>query len=52
MVFMLGILVIVFRMIGVHGGGSLVGDQREIILAGDEGQEEDVQRECLSQESH
>jgi hypothetical protein len=42
-VFVLGGGVLVLRIIGMYGGGSLVGDQRKIVLAGDEGQEEDVE---------
>jgi len=42
MVFVLGGGVLVLGIFGVYGGGSLVGYQQEIILARDEGQEEDV----------
>jgi len=41
-VFVIGILVIMLWLFGVYGDGGLVGDQRGVILAGDEGQEEDV----------
>lgn len=42
MVFVLGGGVLVLRVCGVYGGRCFVGYQREIVLAGDERQEEDV----------
>ena len=43
MVFVLGGGVLVLGIFGVYGGRCFVGDQREIILARDEGQEEDIE---------
>jgi len=52
MVFVLGFRMLVLGVLGVYGGRSLVGDQGEIILARDEGQEEDVQRKDQVEYSH